>query len=331
MVNMPRIDSFKRTLSGRIEVRYLFAFVLGILLFTSCQNCSLAGPIRIHLCYEKNIKTHLEYIAAYKKEIKKAGLNVTYIESSPENLEHPENLEAVDYIVSVGVRAAKKHFSAGYNKPTFYSLLPKNSLPAEDQLKKLACQPKCVFSILDQPVKRQFDLITHVLPQRTNIGVLYDTQSEAVVKEMPRLTGLYKIKLNKVRFDKSSSLLANLSPILEKSEVLFAIPDPEIYNRRTARSIILTTYHKKIPIFGYSEAYTRAGALFSLHSSPEQFARQDVEILTNHSRFRYGVVYPKYFTVSVNKTVARALHLQIDSASNLTAWLRGNNDISTED
>ena len=55
MVCIPRIDSFGIKLSGQTAVRILMIFAAVILVFISGQKPLFAAPLKIHLCYEKNI------------------------------------------------------------------------------------------------------------------------------------------------------------------------------------------------------------------------------------------------------------------------------------
>jgi ABC-type uncharacterized transport system substrate-binding protein len=231
----------------------------------------------------------------------------------------------VAFYISVGVNAANNYYVRGPARPTLFTLLPSTSLPSVATQRALACQPECIFSILDQPLKRKLQLLQYALPDHKKIALFYSRYSEQKAKEIISRSYSHELKVNITPYNKSNSLLENLSPILSKTDLLLAIPDPEVYNRQTARSIILMTYRKEVPIFGYSESFTRAGALLSLHSSPEEFARHNADVamkILNGRKVQYGVIYPKYFSVSVNQTVARSLDIKLDSSIALTNWLR---------
>ena len=327
-------------LNNMIVKRHLMMrrIVLSTLLAVIISLCYMpilsAETSAIYIEYDKKNKTHLKYVAAIKYELKNKGFDVSYIESGTSNTLLSKNQEEASLYISVGVDAAKHNIANGENKPTLFGLIPLESLPEEAIQNQLKCNPRCIFSVLDQPLKRKMDLLRHALPGMKRVGVLYDSHSEVVANELASIapsTG-YRFKL--VKYNKEYSLLQNLSPVLKESDLLFAIPDPNIYNRRTARSIILTTYRNSIPIFGYSETYTRAGALLSLHSSPKELAQQDVEIIIdmlNNKKVTTSVVYPKYYSVSINQTVAKSLQLHLQSADELTTWLRNKDGFSSKD
>ena len=79
--------------------------------------------------------------------------------------------------------------------------------------------------------------------------------------------------------------------------------------------VILTgdfAYKMKKPVIGFSASYTRAGAVASIFSTPEQIGRQSGEWLLD-MRAKKTVShtqYPKYFTITTNPNIQRVLRLE---------------------
>lgn len=312
-------------------VHYTLLIAVCNLLFFSGHT--LAEQANIQLIYNNSNNTHLAYIATLKKELSNFELNINYADSSVEKLVASKEKVNTDIYVGTGVDAANYLSSISPGKPALYALIPVKSVPDQTAQHELGCYPQCVFSVLDQPIKRQLKLLRYSLPNSKRVGLLYGSHSEILASNLRQQIKSSGLEVFAERHNRKKSLMENLSPILGKSDLLFAVPDPEIYNRQTARSIILTTYAKRIPIFGYSKAYTRAGALLSLHSSPQQLARHNAKIIADYfqgKKMRYGIVYPKYFSVTTNQTVARSLRLRLDSSESITNWLREHDDISTD-
>jgi ABC-type uncharacterized transport system substrate-binding protein len=109
-------------------------------------------------------------------------------------------------------------------------------------------------------------------------------------------------------------LIPKLSAILESSDALLALPDPFIYSRETAQSILLTSYRYQKPVFGYSQPYVRAGALAGVYSNTKQLAKQAAEIAIKSQQEIGGLPppqAPKYFSVMINRQVGRSLKIQL--------------------
>ena len=171
---------------------------------------------------------------------------------------------------------------------------------------------------LDQPLKRQLDLIAAVLPKADSIAVLY----AAPPKELGALrlqAAARKLVLNERSPGPGSSLYDALQTLLPGSDVLLALPDAEIYNTVTIRNILLTTYRNKVPLIGFSPGYVKAGALCAVFSTPAQIAEQSLGIIQEYAETHTlpAAQYAKEFEVTVNEQVAHSLGLNIRSVSQL--------------
>ena len=108
-------------------------------------------------------------------------------------------------------------------------------------------------------------------------------------------------------------LIPALERLLARSDVLIAIPDSVVHNRSTVQPLLMTTYRAGVPVIGFSESYSLAGAVASLHSSPDQIGRQVAEVVSGalKGRFSPGILGPRYFRVTTNSTVARSLGITV--------------------
>ena len=173
---------------------------------------------------------------------------------------------------------------------------------------------------LDQPIKRQLDLITALLPQARSIGLLYTTQPKEL-NALRMLASTRKLLVNERAVDAGTGIHAALQELLLSSDALLAWPDAEIYNASTIRNILLATYRNKVPLLGFSGAYVKAGAVGAVFSTPQQIAAQSASIVQAYreSHSLPAMQYAKEFEVSVNEQVARSLGLTIKSAAQLRA------------
>jgi hypothetical protein len=67
-------------------------------------------------------------------------------------------------------------------------------------------------------------------------------------------------------------------------DALLAVPDPLVFNSQTAANILAAAYRRRIPLIGFSPAYTRAGALVSLYSTPDQIGFAAAKYCARRSR-----------------------------------------------
>ena len=116
------------------------------------------------------------------------------------------------------------------------------------------------------------------------------------------------------QLNEESELYPTLQRTLAEPSILLAVPDATVYNNRTISNILLTAYHQRSPVVGFSPAYVKAGALLALYSTPAQVGQQAGEAA------RLGLATgslpppaaPRHFRISTNPYVARSLGIQLE-------------------
>lgn len=114
-----------------------------------------------------------------------------------------------------------------------------------------------------------------------------------------------QIDLDIQHFKASDSIIEAFRLASKDSDIIIALPDPNIYNKSNIKNILLTSYKAKTPLIGYSEALSRAGALISVFTPAEYLGKQVVEWFSQGQK--KIAAEPKYFKVKLNKTVALSL------------------------
>ncbi len=159
---------------------------------------------------------------------------------------------------------------------------------------------------LESPPVRQLNLISVLLPKARAVGVLVPADQPAETwPDHPAL----RIRDYPIRTQ--DELPKVLSRALEHTDALLATPEPEIYNRNLIKLILLSAYRHGKPVIGPSLAYVRAGSLATTFSSIGDFSREIIEALEFHRKNAYWPMpgYARYFSVAVNRQVARSLGL----------------------
>ncbi len=228
--------------------------------------------------------------------------------------------------IALGVQAcgqlARQNAASLNNAPVLCTLLPRQSF--EYLLRDTGRQVGSDFSALylNQPLARQLDLIRLALPRARRVGVLLGVapgtrQVEEQLAELARERGL---RLTSARVDIGDPLFPGLKQVLDESDVLLALADPQIYNSHTIQNILLASFRAKVPMQAFSPAYARAGALLALYSTPEQIGTQVAMLARDALVEQNGKVrgfgppqHTQLFEVSVNAHVARSLGLQLDA------------------
>lgn len=258
--------------------------------------------------------TNLEFVDNFRQELineKQLNLKVKVV-----NLEEVEKLvvaENSELVIALGVKALGLSSKLSFTTPVLGVFTP---LPAYHNLLASSRRTLGSFSaiVLDQPNSRRLLLIKTILPEAKSVGVLMGSTSIQDADNLKEAAEKLDVIVNQENVYQESELIPKLSTILESSDALMALPDPFVYSRETAQSILLTSYRYQKPVFGYSQSYVQAGALAGVYTNPKQLAKQAAEIAIQSQQAIGGLPppqAPKYFSVMINRQVGRSLKIRL--------------------
>lgn len=216
-----------------------------------------------------------------------------------------------DLVLTLGLKArdyAERHFAEAR---ILNAMIPTRNGQLSESADQRLDHPTL---ILDQPPARSLLLIKHLIPSSDRIGLLISRDNTARAAALGKAAEALELRLMVNIVDDETKLGKQLAAILDEIDILLALPDLKIHNRRNVSSILLTTYRNRIPLIGFSSAYVKAGALAAVYSTPENIATQLAELIVRDltvDAIPKRIIYPKYFSVSVNSRVARSLGIQL--------------------
>jgi len=238
----------------------------------------------------------------------------------PEGL-RPSELAGTDMIVTVGVQAARLAVAQHGAVPMLHTLLPRQSYLelARNGIHTHTRRRTAIY--LDQPLRRQLNLIGFALPERTRVAVMLGPATTSLENELATAARDRDLSLRIQRLTKAEELVPLLSEALEDSDLLLALPDTTVFNSNTIHHLLIAAYHRRVPVVGFSRGLVEAGALLAVYSTPAQTGRQAAEIvrlaLRAPARPLPSPQYTKYFAVAVNRRVAASLGLELPDENTL--------------
>jgi putative ABC transport system substrate-binding protein len=274
-----------------------------------------ADPLRVTLAVSEEGGAYQAFSETLRSKLQADGYELKIKRAD-------DSYGGADLYIAVGMKAATQ--IASRDIPTLNVLVPRTGYDKLLREPTLRTAPRSAI-YLDQPIERQIGLLMAALPGIRHVGVLYSS----VPPELPFIRRMLKeknIQLHDGVVDQTQSLNEALEGVLRESEVLFVLPDAEVYNASTIRNVLLTSYRKKVPLLGISPAYVRAGALCAVFTTPEQVADQAVSMIEQYAETGKlaAAQYPNEFEVSVNTQVARSLDLHVRDADKLRDVIRKN-------
>jgi putative ABC transport system substrate-binding protein len=172
---------------------------------------------------------------------------------------------------------------------------------------------------LDVPLPDQFTLISQAIPKARAVGMLYRSNTP----EGQRLLKSVQASLPKdwhleaVAVDKFGSISDAIDELTNRHiDVIWASLAAGVYDAPTLRTLLLAALRDNIPVYGFSPAFVRAGALVGVGVEPATQGEQAaaitlkwIDLPPNAASPR--VESPKSFQIAVNQIVADKIGLQI--------------------
>ncbi|MGM0562723.1 MAG: hypothetical protein ACQES2_00150 [Pseudomonadota bacterium] len=156
---------------------------------------------------------------------------------------------------------------------------------------------------LNQPLSRIVEVGQRILGKGTHF-IIFDERRSAVEKDM--LLGS-RITYSPLVGDSVIQSIRQLET--HKNYAIVALPSHTAFTPITIKNTLISAYKAGIPIIGYSQSFTRAGALFSVHADLEALDRE-VSLWLDENRaprHRSSV----YYQVTTNPQIAKSLGFRL--------------------
>ena len=219
-------------------------------------------------------------------------------------------LERADLVLAVGHAAAERALRESA-RPVLAVLV---ALRDVDRLNRAHPERGLGALVLDQPLERHLRLVRAVLPDARRIGVLLGPDSVTQLPSLNRAATALQFQADVHEARQAADLVPALDHLLFAGDALLPLPDGLVSGPAAARTILLTSYRHRRPVFAHSAAYVTAGALAAVFSTPEHVAVDVADLLagaTEPSGLVRRIHSPRRFDVAVNRAVARALGLVV--------------------
>lgn len=286
--------------------------LIGCLFFIGASSRALAAPHNVLILYESEKPFISELIHSIKEHITE-DIQVRFKQHSPGTDITAADLAHTDLLIGIGYRISRSLAKQKLKLPILNLLVPLTTTPEFN-----TASPADASLVIDQPFSRQFRLISKAFGKKTRTGVLTGKSSERLIDNIKQGAKANHINLHYSHIDNPDALIHALQKLFRQTEVLLATPDPMIYNRKTIRSILLLSYRQRIPVVGYTQSYTKAGAVIAMYSTASQIGEHTAEIIydffSDGNRFRSKIIEPRYFSIDINHKVSRSLGFDLPDA-----------------
>lgn len=208
-------------------------------------------------------------------------------------------------VITMGLEALEWRLQQASTVPTIATFITLDQLGPQYH----AGHPPFVQVLLaSAKPERQLILAQLLIPRLHSVGLLHSDQQQWQRSLWQTAAQRRKLKLQARSVADQQDLLRHLTSLLDDSEVLIGLDDPQIYNAANLKPLLLSAYNRNRVLIGPSAPFIAAGSLSTTYSSAQDMADSVEEILQDD--WRPGAVrYPAHFSVLSNPQVARSLGL----------------------
>jgi putative tryptophan/tyrosine transport system substrate-binding protein len=273
----------------------------------------------IHLILSETGAAYQDAAEAFRAGVG-AGRAVKFLalaDVAPSQLQHLSR--GGELIVPIGVKAARFVAENHSGQAAVLTLMVPRAAGERLEWPSSLGRKKTSFVYIDQPASRSLDLIAEVFPKAHRIGVVISPESAGIAKLLGQEAGRRQLSLNLETVVAPEEVAGALHHVLQESDVLLLVPDALVVNAANAQNVLLTTYRHRVPVVGFSQGLSKAGAVTSVYSSPGQIGRQGAQLAL---RWLESGELPTpqpaaEFSLSFNNHVARSLGLVLPNESEI--------------
>jgi len=221
-----------------------------------------------------------------------------------------------DVLVTMGQRSMAWRLANQVDTPTIATYVTASAVQAiEAQL------PASVQALLATPKpQRQLALARLLLPRLDTVGLLHSPATASRVDTWRRAAQEQQLLVSAALVEEPSELARRVADVLDASDGLVGLDDPEIYNADSLKTILLTSYARNKVLIGPSAPFISAGSLSTTYSTAQQMADSVGRMLEENWK-PAAVRYPDRFSVLSNQQVARSLGIPIPEDERLAEML----------
>jgi putative tryptophan/tyrosine transport system substrate-binding protein len=273
----------------------------------------------IHLILSDNGAAYQEASDAFRAEIgSRAAVKVwTLQELAAEQAQILSRTTGL--LAPVGVKAAR--FVAEHHvgqAPVLALMIPRAASEKLEWPSSLG-RRKISGIFIDQPPSRSLGLVEAAFPAARRVGLVISPENAGVIREFGKEATQRNLRLVVETINSPEEVASALRRVLQDSDALLLVPDAIAINAGNAQNVLLTTYRFRIPVIGFSQGLSRAGAVASVYSTPRQIGQQGAQFALRLEDS--GELPPPQhageFSVGFNPHVARSLGIALPNEADI--------------
>ncbi len=277
-----------------IFITCLTNFFSSALFNVASADIHASAPQNILILKSKNSRYYDQTIQGIQKTF---NHNATF---SIDNIENHNTQNNIALIITLGVKAAE------YSRQTYPDNTKILAFITALQSQQLGLNNNELHLLIEQSPMKYIQFAQTILPHK-KIGILFQKNTYDFLANETSDVKFFEV-------ERQSNIILATRQVIKATEVLLALPNKDIYNKHSLKGILLSTFQNGTPLVSYSPAHVKAGALAAIYASPLNLGEHITKSITllNQSRDILNTrQYAHYYSISINRRVARSLDLFI--------------------
>lgn len=131
---------------------------------------------------------------------------------------------------------------------------------------------------LDIPTHIQFKYFKQIVPHLRRIGVMYTKATASLIPPARVVAQSMGLTLAPILISDEKEIPAALDSLAASTDGIWSVADPQLFDPKSTRYILLNALRKGIPFMGFSKYVVESGALFALDFDHKAVGQQAGEI-----------------------------------------------------
>lgn len=239
-----------------------------------------AGEVNIGIITRDSLKSTLRTLQGARKIIKRAHPGAIFHEfqvsdNIADNLSILDSLEQVSprVVLTVGSSATEFAKTNIRDVPIVFCAV---KYPVLSGYVKSMAKPggNITGASLNIPVDLQFTYFKKVIPGLKSIGVLYTDNTAVLISHAKVVAHSAGLTLVPMLVNNFKELPKALDSLAQVTDGIWSVADPNLFDPRSTRYILMNTLRKGVPFMGFSRHVVESGALFALDFDYKAIGRQ---------------------------------------------------------
>lgn len=285
--------------------------LLTLTFYTATPDASSIDNGRSHHVYvifspENELHSNIVQIISKDLKLRRPSIDVSNITPGEKIKIVDSDNDIVIVIGSEGMKSADTHYPG--IKKLFISSDPNKYKLHKDRNSNDA------ILYMTQTYCRQVHFIRQLNRQWKIISILNSLEKPLDSSQIQQCADEHDMKIYIVSTTDKENITDKIKHALHHSDVLLALPDSNIYNSKTVKNILLTSYRYRKPVIAFSKNFVNAGALAAIYSDTENIAMSASKLIEQYLYTATPIEpinYPDAFDISINRQVFRALDIPI--------------------